>query len=128
MHGLFFNTFLVLLISEQTLYKWAAKYSEFGEALKKTKEITVYEVENAMFKSALGYYVEETKITDSDKDGHKEEKIRKYIPPNVTAQIFWLKNKAPDEWQERRDIMLDTSNGVLDSILELRKDAKGDME
>lgn len=108
-------------ISEQTLYKWADKYVEFGEALKKTKEVTVYEVENAMLRAAKGYYVTETKtITNKDGKVIRVEKNEKWIAPNTTAQIFYLKNKDPENWRERNDISLVESNGVLESLLNLR--------
>src|SRR6516225_6395600 len=27
----------------------------------------------------------------------------KHYPPDVTACIFWLKNRAPEEWRDRRE-------------------------
>lgn len=108
-------------ITEKTLYEWAAKYSDFGDTLKRTKEITVYEVEDAMFKAAKGYFVEETKtITNKDGKTLRIETNKKWIPPNTTAQIFYLKNKDPDNWRERNDLSLTASNGVLESLLELK--------
>lgn len=86
-----------------TLYDWKAKYPEFSEALKKGKEVADYEVENALFKRAVGYDFQEKRIEDSDKDGRKEVYITKHVPGDVTAQIFWLKNRRPDKWRERRD-------------------------
>ncbi|MGM0238505.1 HNH endonuclease [Enterococcus sp. AZ103] len=55
-------------ISTATLYNYKKKYLEILEALKRGKEVADYEVENALFKSALGYeYIEVTKerIVDS---------------------------------------------------------------
>lgn len=109
-------------ISRKTLYEWAAKYSDFGNALKKTKEITVYEVENAMYKSAQGYYVTESETT-KDKNGkiiNTKEKKR-WIPPNTAAQIFLLKNKDPENWRERTDVAITETNGVLESLMALHK-------
>ncbi len=31
---------------------------------------------------------------------------------NVTAQIFYLKNRSPEEWQDRRDIAIKTTGSV----------------
>lgn len=108
-------------IDRATLYRWADKYSDFRDALKRTKEITVYEVEDAMFKAAKGYFVEETKtITNKDGKTLRIETNKKWIPPNTTAQIFYLKNKDPDNWRERNDLSLTASNGVLESLLELK--------
>ena len=65
-------------IVTSTLYDWKKKYSEISEALKKGKEVVDIEVENALLKSAL--------------EG------------NITAQIFWLKNRKPNRWREKQSI------------------------
>ena len=49
-------------ISASTLYEWKKKYPEISESLKINKEIVDTQVENALFKRALGYsYTESTK-------------------------------------------------------------------
>lgn len=57
-------------IANSTLYDWKNKFSEFSEALKKGKDVADRQVENALFKRALGYeYTErQAKIVDRDKD------------------------------------------------------------
>jgi len=30
------------------------------------------------------------------------------MPPNPTAQAFWLKNRKKDEWGDRKEIVFDT--------------------
>lgn len=92
-----------LSISLSTFYKWKKEFSEFSESLKRSKEIADYEVENALFKKA--------KMGD------------------VTAQIFWLKNRRPDKWRDKADINANVeSNGVLESILALRNSTDGSVE
>ena len=96
-------------IRRETLYAWIKKYPNISNALKKGKEVADFEVENALFKSAKGYEYEEVKtyIEDSG-SGHKKriEKTKKHIAPNVTAQIFWLKNRKPDKWRDRKETAL----------------------
>lgn len=88
-------------ISIDTLIENKKKYSEFNNALKKGKEIIDFEVENALLKKALGYTItiKEEKL---DKDGfvHTLEK-EVHVPPDTTAQIFWLKNRKPNNWKDR---------------------------
>ena len=91
-------------IRTSTLYDWKNKHSEISESLKKTKDVADREVENALFKRALGYMVEEKKITESDKDGKKTERFWRHIPGDVTAQIFWLKNRKAKEWREHQEV------------------------
>lgn len=88
-------------ISIDTLIENKKKYSEFNDALKKGKEVIDFEVENALLKKALGYTItiEEEKL---DRDGcvHTLKKDV-HIPGDATAQIFWLKNRKPNNWKDR---------------------------
>lgn len=104
-------------ITKSTLYEWKKRFSAFSEALKKGKEVVDIQVENALLKRALGYtFTEVTKerVTDYDpKTGevigsHMEitKEITKEVQPDVTAQIFWLKNRKPDVWRDRKDVGL----------------------
>ncbi len=96
-------------ISEDTFYTYKNKYTEFSEALKKGKEVIDFEVENALLKRALGYTFEEvTKESVFNKKTGKYELIvtktvTKEIQPDTTAQIFWLKNRKPKEWRDKKD-------------------------
>lgn len=88
-------------INRTTLYDWKKKETNIADALKKGKEVIDFEVENALLKKALGYTItlKEEKL---DKDGcvHTLEKDV-HIPPDTTAQIFWLKNRKPNNWKDR---------------------------
>lgn len=66
-----------LRISVALLYKYQKEHIEFLESLKKGKEVIDYQVENALLKNAL--------------DG------------NVTAQIYWLNNRKPQQWKSKRE-------------------------
>lgn len=61
-----------------TLHEWRNRFPEFDDLFKRTKEIVDYEVENALHKAAM--------------EG------------NVTAQIFWLKNRKPVQWRDKQDV------------------------
>ena len=104
-------------IRRETLYDWIKKYPNISHALKKGKEVADFEVENAMFKSALGYEYEEVKtyIEDSGSGQKKRiEKTKKHVAPNVTAQIFWLKNRKSPEWRDRQEIEQTNRNITID--------------
>lgn len=128
-------------IGYSTLREWKNVYPEIGEALRKGKEVVDRIVENALYKSAIGFmqkikkpvrikeveYDPKTgkKVRESEKWVQVEEEI--YIAPQVTAQIFWLKNRKPDQWREKNDLTLTPSNGVLESLMELHH-GKRDVE
>ena len=89
-------------ISPGTLYDWEKKYPEISEALKKGKEVIDYEVERALLQRALGYDAQDTKV-ELGPDGSKTVQTLRHIPGDTTAQIFWLKNRRPDKWRDRRE-------------------------
>lgn len=67
-------------IAYSTFKVWKNDYSAISAALKEGKEVADYKVENALYENAL--------------------------QGNITAQIFWLKNRRPNKW---RDKVADTS-------------------
>ncbi len=86
--------------SASTLHEWIKRYPEISEALKKGREVVDIEVENALIKRALGYSYEETMIENSP-DGRKTRVTKKFIPPDVAAIVFYLKNRRPSKWRDK---------------------------
>ena len=95
-------------ISPATLYNWKKDHLEILESLKKGKEVVDYEVENALLKRALGYTIKEETLT---KDGELVE-VEKEVPGDVTAQIFWLKNRKPDVWRDKPEDNGEKAEGI----------------
>lgn len=91
-------------INRRTLNDWKNKYPPISLTLKKGKEVIDREVENALLKRALGYSYTETRVEESEKDGVKTTRTVKEIPPDTTAQIFWLKNRKPNDYRDKRDV------------------------
>ena len=97
---------LAMGVSERTIMRWAKEHESFGKALGEGKGVSDAKVIRSLYERATGYeYEEEKKIIEYDKDGNvkpvKIEKTKKHVPPDVTAQIFWLKNRQRDRWQDR---------------------------
>lgn len=115
-------------VAWSTLKIWKNRFPELAEAISKSKEVADREVENALYKRALGYWVTETETTTFSDGTTKTTEKRRHIVPDTTAQIFWLKNRKPDEWREKNDLTLTPSNGVLESLMELHKNGGGKME
>lgn len=96
-------------ITPATLNNWCEKYEEIDEAIKTTKELIDYQVENAVLKAALGYKTKEIKVTVGKKmiNGEMVEMLKettvKEVPPNINAAIFWLNNRKFDDWKRNRD-------------------------
>ena len=109
-------------ISEATLYRYKANHPEIKEALRKGKEVVDIEVENAMLKRALGYTVRivEQKI-DKFGDVHDCERDV-HIPGDVTAQIFWLKNRRRQQWRDKVEVEKAETVQKIEIINDLPKD------
>lgn len=90
-------------VNVKTLWDWKSKFDPICNAIKKGKEVVDYEVENALLKRALGYEYQEERVEHSDKDGYKVIQTIKHVPGDTTAQIFWLKNRRPEKWRDRRE-------------------------
>lgn len=84
-------------INVKTLYEWKNKESKISNVLKRNREVVDFEVENALLKNAM--------------EG------------NVTAQIFWLKNRKKDRWREKQEFTNDEELSKLDKLLEEQKNA-----
>jgi len=93
-----------------TFKDYKNKYPSFMTALKKGKEVTDIQVENSLNKRANGYsYTEITKEMVFDpltKTSSLEvtKEVIKEVQPDVTAQIFWLKNRKPKEWRDKQEL------------------------
>jgi hypothetical protein len=95
-------------VAYSTFKEYKKKYSDLSAALKKGKEVSDYEVENALFKSAIGFYYEEDMVTNQG----DVVTVRKYQKPNTTAAIFWLKNRRPTKWRDKQEMDVNANVGV----------------
>lgn len=99
-------------IGYSTLQAWKNKYKDILDTLKKGKEVVDRQVENALLKRALGYKY--TEVTKERIDGSLvvTKEVEKEVVPDTTAQIFWLKNRKPNEWRDKQNVELEGEIGV----------------
>jgi hypothetical protein len=93
-------------VAWSTFKVYKATYPALMAALKTGKSDADAQVENALFKRACGYDYEEVETTVmKSKDGSdiipRIKKVRKQVAPDITAQIFYLKNRCYDRWRDR---------------------------
>ena len=83
---------LSLGIARSTLYENGKKNPDISDAIKKGRAKGLATISNALFQAAEG--------------------------GNITAQIFYLKNRCPDKWKDRRDTRVsgDPDNPIPVSI------------
>lgn len=73
-------------ISRSAFVNWRSKSSDIENAIKRGEDSAIDKVENALFSAACS--------------------------GNITAQIFFLKNKRPDAWKDKRDTEI-SGNGEM---------------
>lgn len=108
-------------IAYSTFREWKKKYSAFSAVLKRTKDVVDREVENALFKRAMGYKYDEVTY----ERGEEVKRVTKEVAPDTTAQIFWLKNRKPAEWRdkiEQQQTVMIQDDGFLEALKGTIKD------
>lgn len=91
-------------VARQTLFAWRLKYKDFHDALKVGTEAADERVVDSLWQRATGYEHDVEKPFIDQKTG--AIKIAKHVerlPPDPTSMIFWLKNRQPDKWRDRRE-------------------------
>lgn len=115
-------------VSERTFCRWKNKHPAIVSALKEGKAPADVDVEDSLYESATGHYVTEERPikvkTTKKKDGMEitEEHVevvtvKRYVEPVVVAQIFWLKNRKPEYWRDKREANDTNAIERLDKIL-----------
>lgn len=108
-------------VTETTINNWKEVYPLFFESIKKGKILADAEIGERLFQRAMGY-----KHQDVDIKMYEgqiiETPLIKYYPPDTTAAIFWLKNRQPNKWRDRKEVGLDGKVGV--SLIESEPDPK----
>jgi hypothetical protein len=135
----------IMNICETTFYDWIKKFPQLAKAIKITRSQVDMRVVNSLSNNSIGYYITEQvpmklkRTYFEDRRRIEEEyveivEIKKWIEPNVTAQIFWTKNRLPSDWKEKRiDDISDTTQILSDFIKATNKvastpEAKVDLE
>lgn len=97
-------------VTERTLNQWKKSHPEFLQSLKKGKSIADANVASKLYNRAIGYEFEEKhfEIKQPKKDVPPElveaKRIKKHVPADTTAAIFWLKNRQPEKWRDKKEV------------------------
>lgn len=109
-------------ISRSTLNDWKKKYSDISDTLKRGKEVVDRQVENALLKRALGYEFDEVTKELTETGLIVTKKVTKQQAPDTTAAIFWLKNRNPNEWRDKRETQISGDIGVRNPMQNLTEE------
>jgi hypothetical protein len=88
-------------VSIRTIANWKTEQPEFLQALKGGKDQADDRVERSLYQRAVGYTHDATHFS-SFQGKVTATPYRNHCPPDVVAQIFWLKNRRPDLWRDKQ--------------------------
>jgi hypothetical protein len=89
-------------VALSTFNLWRAVHPEFSAAVKNGKDSCDERVERSLYQRATGYNRVVSKVVVVDGAPEVVEHMERVLPDTL-AQIFWLKNRRPFEWRDRRD-------------------------
>lgn len=105
----------MLGVAYSTFREYMKKHPALSAALKENKAVADINVENALYEKATRTtikkmvpmklkrtYVENGYVLSEEYV--KVTEVEEEIPPDTTAMIFWLKNRKPAEWRDKRDV------------------------
>ena len=118
---------VALNVHVETINYWKSTKPEFNEAIKTGKAQYTERVERSLVESAVGYSHPDIHFATIDGKVVQTPYIKHY-PPNVTAQIFFLKNRAANRWTDVHRIegsvqhkhLLDLSNKTDEELQVLK--------
>ena len=102
-------------LSLDSFARWKRRYPKFRDAVEMGRREADFSVEEALYKKATGYSVKTSKthkLKRIDYDPVTGKKLKEYeelalgvdesyVPPDLKAEIFWLKNRLPLRWNEK---------------------------
>lgn len=89
-------------VEVRTVYRWKVLHDSFRHALKAGKEGADTDVAASLYQAAIGGGTVTETREEPDAEGNIiVKKTVKQLPANVTAQIFFLKNRRPRDWRDK---------------------------
>ena len=111
-------------VSIRTIANWKTEHEEFLQALKGGKDRADERVERSLYQRAVGYTFDAIHFS-SFQGKVTATPYREHTAPDVTAQIFWLKNRRPDLWRDKQEIDQKTTHEGGNSVADLMRAIDG---
>lgn len=88
-------------VSIRTVDRWLVEHEDFCRAVNEARQFADQNVERRLYERATGYTFDSEKVM-AVKGEVVRVPTREHVPPDVTAMIFWLKNRKPEQWREKQ--------------------------
>lgn len=109
----------ILKVNRTTIFRWMALHQEFSDSIRIAKEIADERVGFSLYERAVGYSYNSVKIFNDKDNGVTVVPYVEHVLPDVNAQRFWLTNRKPDDWREKKEV---TGGAGSTVIIEQRGD------
>lgn len=115
-------------VSPSTIGEWKRVHPEFSAQIDLGRKDQTDKVERSLFERATGYTFPSEKIVVVSQGAGlpsvvERVDIKEHVPPDVTAQIHWLKNRRPEDWKDKQQLDI-SGNITIEKALELLNAAK----
>jgi len=107
-------------VSINTIGNWSNAHADFLGAKKAGKDEADDRVERSLYHKAVGYSHDAVKVFNNNGEPMLVP-YREHVPPSDTAAIFWLKNRRPDDWRDKKEVNI---NSLPDLIADARARTK----
>ncbi|AUR87844.1 terminase small subunit, partial [Vibrio phage K165] len=97
-------------VSESTFYLWKNEHPSFSEALSRGKSQADAMVAKSLYHRAIGYSHPETKIATRDGQITDTLDVEKHYAPDTAAASLWLRNRQPDLWRDKKEMVVEENN------------------
>lgn len=103
-------------VGETTIDRWIKDDEGFRGTVLKTRAIADSRTVKSLYQRANGYSLPETKVFFHDGQ-IVEHTVMKHFPPSEKALEFWLKNRQPDDWRDKKEVEISGSvNHELNAV------------
>ena len=100
-----------LNVGDRTIDYWLARKPSFREAVNEGKMAADATAASRLFSRVLGYDHKAVHFATVQGELVEREYI-KHCPPDVTACIYWLKNRQPNHWRDKREVAIEGSEDL----------------
>lgn len=96
-------------VSVATINNWKIDHPSFLESTALGKHKADALVAKSLFKRAIGVTITEEKQEDGT-NGSKTTTITKEIAPDTAAASLWLRNRQPELWRDKKEMVIEENN------------------